>query len=232
MGLLGLLLLLVVVLGLIGFALTERRIWEGLASAFTVSVEKGGHGEVVRTAEGPAKGETALSRRLARSLGVAVLITAVLTVLSFFAPPFSLAGMLAPSLDGILVIAALTALGQEEGNAWRSFGWALGGYVVVDALVTALAMAVGLQGAALLNALGMWAGTLGCGLAVALFVSQRTFVRQFQDGTKSAVRVGAFSPAARALARKADPTFAVSGEDLRSAISSDFLEVKPKGRDK
>lgn len=231
MGPLGVVLLVAVVLGLLALVSVERRCWEGLLPATTKSVDRGGRGAVIRVALGPQKGEAALSRRLGRALVVACLITVVLLVLAAFLPSLDLSGAAVPSLGVVLVIAALTALGQEEGNAWRSFGWALAGYVVVDAAITAVLMVAGVDGTALLNGIGMTAGALGCAFAVAYFVPQRAFLRQFQDGSKSAVRVGAYSLVARALAAKADPSFVPAPGDFERAISHDFARVMPRGRD-
>lgn len=228
---LGVVLLVAVVLGLLALVFVERRCWDGLVPLATTPVSRGGHGAVVRTAEGPQKGEVFLSRRLARALAVALALTAVLLPLAVFVPALDLAGPAVPSLGALLVIAALTALGQEEGHAWRSFGWALGGYVLVDAAVTALFMLVGVGGTALLNGIGMSAGALGCALSVAVFVPQCTYLRQYEDGAKSAVRVGAFSPVSRALAAKVDAGFDVAPGEFEGALSHDFMRVVPRGRD-
>lgn len=228
---LGVVLLVAVVLGLLALVFMERRCWDGLVPLATTPVSRGGHGAVVRTAAGPQKGEVFLSRRLARALAVALALTAVLLPLAVFVPALDLAGPAVPSLGALLVIAALTALGQEEGHAWRSFGWALGGYVLVDAAVTALFMLVGVGGTALLNGIGMSAGALGCALSVAVFVPQCTYLRQYEDGAKSAVRVGAFSPVSRALAAKVDAGFDVAPGEFEGALSHDFMRVVPRGRD-
>ena len=228
---LGIVLLVAVVLGLLALVFVERRCWDGLVPLATTPVSRGGHGVVVRTAAGPQKGEAFLSRRLARTFAVALALTALLVLLAVFVPALDLAGAAVPSLGALLVIAALTALGQEEGHAWRSFGWALGGYVLADAAVTALAMLLGAGGTALLNGIGMSAGAIGCALAVAVFVPQRTYLRQYEDGARSAVRVGAFSLVARALAAKLDAGFQAAPAEFEGALSHDFMRVVPRGRD-
>lgn len=228
MGPLGIFLFAVIVLCLFAVPAVERQIWEGLSGPFTVAPARGGHGRVVATATGPQKGEAALSRRLARAGAVAVGITVVLQLLALFAPSFALSGTLAPSLAAILSIAGLTALGQEEGSVWRSFGWALAGYVASDAAVTAIAMALGLADTALLNAIGMLTGAVGGALAVACLVPQRTYLRVFEDGTRSPVRVGANSLAARALDAKVDPSLDVAEGEFEGAFSHDFMRVVPR----
>lgn len=228
MGPVGIFLFAVVVLCLFAVPAVEKRIWEGLSGPFIVAVAKGGHGRVVATVAGPQKGEAALSRRLARAGAVSLGVTALFLVLSLFVPVFGLDGTVAPSLAALIAIGGLTALGQEEGSAWRSFGWALGGYVVADAAVTCVAMALGVASTAVLNAFGMSAGAVGGALAVACLVPQLTYLRLFEDGTRSPVRVGAHSLAARALSAKEDPLLeAVEGE-FEGAFSHDFMRVVPR----
>ena len=232
MGPVGIFLFAVIVLCLFAVPMLERQIWDGLSGPFTVDPAKGGHGKVVATAAGPQKGEAALSRRLVRSGTVALGVTAILFALTPFVPGFELGATLAPSLAAILVIGGLTALGQEEGSAWRSFGWALGGYVAVDAGATAIAMVLGMTDTAALNAVGMVAAALGGAAAVACFVPQRTYLRLFEDGTRSPVRVGSFSLAARALDAKLDSSLEVAEGEFDGAFSHDFLRVVPREGEK
>lgn len=228
---LGIVLLVAVVLGLLALVFVERRCWDGLVPLATTPVSRGGHGAVVRTAAGPQKGEAFLSRRLARTFAVALALTALLVLLAVFVPALDLAGAAVPSLGALLVIAALTALGQEEGHAWRSFGWALGGYVLADVAVTALAMLLGAGGTALLNGIGMSAGRHWLRAGGGRVRAPAHLPAPIRGrGQKRRSRGGVF-PGGPGSRGQAGRRFPGGPTEFEGALSHDFMRVVPRGRD-
>ena len=216
--------ILIVLAALLGLVLRKIGEHAGLGSQGRIPRILNEHGALIRTKR-LDNGEHLGFGPMAVRLGIIDFALTLVVLILCWTGLFSLKGLIAGSVDIILVVGVTTAVAQTDAGIMRPFAYSLGGYIVGavvsgiiglgllplmgldEASFTGIPLIGSTEGnslTALVNLLTMVLGTLGTVVAVSGMAPQRTYAREFSDGHVNSIKVSGRSFASRQFAKLED----------------------------
>lgn len=159
------------------------------------------HGKLVRTKRLDGIEDLSFKSRL----GIVFAIVAGLTILVVglcLIGILEFGGALAVCVHFVLVIGTSIAVAQADVGLWRACAFAVGGYLLLAALLSIAWVAgvpfVSTLSAPVVNMLTIVFGAIGAAFGIAWMPAVRTYAREFEDGHVNTIQISANAAAVKA----------------------------------
>ena len=225
--------IVVVIAAVLGFVFTKLGEFAGIGGNGGDDRLWGDHGRLVRTKRLDDTIDLPFLTRLPRCLLFVAAPTVILVVLCLIGV-LQWDGLLAGSLDVILVILVAVAVSQDGNGMGRPLGYALVGYILgglASALVGLVLLPMIVEvSSGMVNGLTMVLGTLGTVLAIAWMPCQRTYAREFADGHVNSLKVSSRSAVRKIYDKLEDRNWIPPEDRIQSPDIADDIRAMKEGR--